>query len=185
LQDYNLRRDPATAKALVELAEDCVEHLTSSPILLSLPTHFELVGELETLDDVTPGASGALLSLVPRRDEGTPTRVRVIVAYNADKELGRSLARCAEEGIEPTFTNVAQRWCIPPVDILLRTGQSRNVANISSYFPGLERGRIITTSRSPQLFGRRELASTLEHYRTMVDSVAALKTSQLSHKISR
>ena len=94
-----------------------------------------------------------------------------ILSNNADQELQRALTLCQKQGNSINFASLAANWSIEPVDLFLRTGQPNGFVNLSSYWPLIERGRIIGISTYPQRLSHMEFASIIEQFRSLKDSV--------------
>jgi hypothetical protein len=184
LQEYNLRRGPDVVDVLIDIAVECVIRLKD--MCASPDLQLCLVGELAAVDQIRPGC---LDSVVPRGCEtpnggpdgapiSGPKRIYLMVGYNHDKEFSRAMARCTAVGLDaPSMSDLATRWCIPPVNVLMRTGQLSGMVNLSAYWPGLERGRIISTPLYPQQLTDDEIDRLVELYMHGVDSSSAMTES--------
>lgn len=174
LQEYNLRRDPAEVAHLVQLGCDLVTSIASCMASEGWRTHVELCGELGTFLDLSGPRREEVLRVASRLRTGFKRRVNLILAYNADAELPRAVERCRSAGIEPTFEHLGRNWSIPPVDLFFRTGQPNGFVNLSSYWPLVERGRLVSTDVYPQELTREQFRSVIERFRALRDSVGKL-----------
>jgi undecaprenyl pyrophosphate synthase len=185
LQEYNLRRDPETVEVLVDIAVQCVSQLDE----FSVSHGFELVlvGELSSLNQIRPGCLDSVTlrsrPAVGIKNDGTPMdvgarRIYLMLGYNHDKEFPRALARCAAAGVDsPVMSDLSNHWCIPPVNVLIRTGQPEGMVNLSAYWPGLERGRVVSTPIYPQGLTDAEIDRLVDIYEHGIDSSTVLAES--------
>ena len=174
LQEYNLRRDPEEVSHLVQMGCDLVASIASCMDAEGWRTHVELCGELDAFLALTGARRDEILRAASRLRTGFERRVNVILAYNADAELQRALTRCRSEGVEPTFESVGRHWSIPPVDLFFRTGQPNGFVNLSSYWPRVERGRLISTDIYPQELTQEQFRLAIQQFRDLRDSVGKL-----------
>lgn len=179
LQEYNLHRDPETVDILIDIALDCVGRL--GRLCAAGDTQLCLVGELSTFDQIRPGSLEHLSLQSTSRDTDpgilslASRRIYLMLGYNYDKEFVRAMQRCKGAGIEaPSMSDLSRRWCIPTVDVLIRTGQPPGMVNMSAYWPGLERGRIISTPLYPQQLTDNEIDRLIRLYTDGVDSSSSM-----------
>ena len=178
LQEYNLFRSSAEVIMLTRLAVESVRLLWQSPTVGKWHLQLRAKGELDTLEAVAPAAAAEIRELTgdTRRNPGRV--VNILVGYNADKELARALHAVTRDHVQANFAELSTRWSIPPVDLFIRTGQPHGFINLSSYWPGLERGRLVSTSLYPQQLTEAAFRAMLDQYGGLVDSFGKLTARQ-------
>lgn len=169
LQENNLSRDHDTAMLLAELVLQTVHSLSEDARLSQ--EGINLVAWSPELDRVRPGTVSGLKAIERRLPTREHPKINVILAYNQDREIRAAMGRCRSLGLEPDFDTLSKHWCIPPVDVFVRTGQPAAMSNISAYWPHIERGRILSTEVLPQELTRDEFGRLLTIYEEAVDSV--------------
>jgi undecaprenyl pyrophosphate synthase len=178
LQEYNLQRDEHTVEVLVGVSRQTVEILAE--FCLSAGIELHLVGEDHVVKAIYPEWAP---TPTPIQDTAECTsaipqacHVNLIIGYNDSKEFQRAMQRCEQRGLKnPTFAEIASEWCIPPVDVFIRTGQPDGMVNLSSYWPGLERGRILSTPLYPPDLSNSEIDRMIELYVHGVDSSSLMR----------
>jgi undecaprenyl diphosphate synthase len=171
LQEYNLQRPGEEVKGLTNFCETFALRIAASPIVTRHAASVCLVGELNTFFARNSLPRELLEEAIRSTQRNGGMRVNLILAYNADSELRRALESCKEDQVEPSFHNICTRWSIPPVDLFIRTGQPDGFVNLSSYWPLIERGRIISIPLCPQEFTKADYRRILHNCRNLKDSI--------------
>lgn len=176
LQDYNLFRDSSEVPLLTALASGLTADLADLHARRETEFNGLIVGEMETFYSIAPQYKPVIEEARERLSGAQGMRVNLILAYNADLELRRALEACTRDNVELTFSALSERWSIPPVDLFIRTGQPDGFVNLSSYWPLIERGRIISTPTLPQDLAEQEFVSMFTRFKCLKDSVSKLET---------
>ncbi len=174
MQEYNLDRPPEQIKPITRAIMDCIGYVCKSDIVRKQDIQVNVVGELDRFFDVYDGDMSELNAFLTHVKDNSGRKLNFIFPYNGSKELARAWKRCDEDGIEPTFANLSQRWSIPLVTLFLRSGQPDGFNRLSDYYPGIEQARLISTPTYPQELTQKELHEIIESFLNLKDSFEKL-----------
>lgn len=169
-QERNLEREPEEARILVEAVAYWVKDICGSKVVKDLDIQICIIGELDSFSKNFEAEKLEILSDSSKVKGHKGKKVNILVAYNGSKELNRAIQRCREKGLEIDFGNISDNWSIPKLNLFMRTGQPRNFNNISDYFPGIERARLVGTPTYPQELTKKEFDRTIKSFLTLKDS---------------
>jgi undecaprenyl pyrophosphate synthase len=180
LQEYNLRREPATVEILINISLDSICALSN--LCTSIDAELSVVGELASINSIRPDwlddydfRETPINQVDGLNNSSNRQQIYLILAYNHEKEFSRSMHRCNDAGLtNPSMSDIAERWSFPRVDLFLRTGQPNGMVNLSAYWPGIERGRIIATDVYPQQFLSDDIDRLVDLYTSGIDSSTLL-----------
>lgn len=167
---YNLGRDNQHITPLLRATVDGVEYLIESEIVGELDLQIKVVGDLHELlqkDDASIARLDGYLGKV-RNHQGK--KVNILAPYDGNKELEIAWRLCIKDGVEPTLENLALRCSIPPITHAIRTGQPNGVSRLSTYFPGIEQARLLSTPTYPQDLTRHEFNAMISTFLNLKDS---------------
>jgi undecaprenyl diphosphate synthase len=168
LAEYNFKREEQEVHAMVEASLAFIEQLSLAPVVKKHNLQLQPIGEMEQFY-AAPGTKRRISKALQRFGDGK--KVNLLLAYNADKELQRAWDACLLDEVNPTFAELSKRWCIPPVDLSIRTGMPDGFNNLSAYVPGIERARLISIPEYPQDFTREAYNKIITDYLNLKDSV--------------
>ncbi len=176
LLERNMHRAPEHSQILGEAIRYWITKLCASDVVRDLDLRIDIAGErdAEFYKEFGSEINPAIESVKSHKGK----KIHILAPYDGSVELQRALLRCKEKNLEPTFANLSQNWSIPPVDLFLRTGQPFGFNNLSDYYPGIERARLISTPTYPQELTKTEFDGIIRQFLALKDSIKRVLASE-------
>lgn len=140
LTEYNLERYNSGG-ILTKAVLDCTRYICEAQGRKPDGCKVRAVGELETFFSHYKSDPSDLLTQLEKTSGNTGLPVNLLIAYNGEKEIARLVNSGLKSGVKIDQLKFNKQSPLPPVTVLIRSGQPDGVNRASTYFIGADQAR--------------------------------------------